>query len=205
MNNKLINYILLLNSKNKLLGTTIFIIIVSLVSLTFLPVSPFNFISVYLYPSYLSALFVSIMWHILSAIIGFLIISHYKPKILIDMLDKVPDLKLLLTDKKIKKEDYLELGILTRIAPSLPYGLVNYFWGLTNISFSTYMISTIIGFLPFVLVETWIFINTKMALSSKSQNKTHLIFVIIATIIISYIIDKKIKSIIKEKSNSDMK
>lgn len=201
MNSEFIKYIIKINNKNKILGMYIFGFCVALVSLAIFPVSPFNFLSVYLYPTYIESLFVSYLWHILSALFGFVIIRYYKPKLLINTLDKVPELKELLTNNKISKSDYITLGILTRIAPSFPYGLVNYFWGLSEIPFSTYLISTIIGITPFILVETWIFTNTKLALSHSNSNKSKLLFVIISTILILYLIDIKIKQIVKKINN----
>ena len=50
--------------------------------------------------------------------------------------------------------DWIKYNVITRISP-VPFNIVNYFWGITEIDIWVYIFATIIGVIPWVIFEVY--------------------------------------------------
>tara|TARA_Y100000389_G_scaffold150259_1_gene149803 strand:- start:1973 stop:2566 length:594 start_codon:yes stop_codon:yes gene_type:complete len=50
--------------------------------------------------------------------------------------------------------DWIKYNVITRISP-IPFNIVNYFWGITEIDIWVYIFATIIGVIPWVIFEVY--------------------------------------------------
>lgn len=103
--------------------------------------------------------------------------------------------------KAEEKESFL-IVFICRLIPAMPYNVINYASGLTNISFSKYTIATIIGILP----GTVIFLNVgdKILDMYSPEFIMSILLVILLTlgsILLGKIVSKKKDNIVENKSN----
>lgn len=102
--------------------------------------------------------------------------------------------------KAEKKEGFL-IVLICRLIPIMPYNVINYVSGLTNIKFGSYFIATLIGITP----GTVIFLNVgdKILDVRSPEFIMSIVFVIILTVV-SLILGKYVSKI-SEKKNIDKK
>ena len=119
------------------LGILFFVLIYIIAVLFILPASWLSLIAGYLYGPYLGTFIVFI-----SAFIGasssFLLSKRYFAKRIKTMINKFSQLTLL---EEVIKKGGLRLILLTRLSPLFPFSILNYFYGLNNISFRDFSIS----------------------------------------------------------------
>lgn len=109
-------------------------------------------------------------------------------------LKKFPKIEKLLAMES--KKLYLTLFI-SRLIPLIPYNIINYGFGLTDISFIKYMIISVVGIIPGTLV----FLNIgNQTMDIKSSGFAISLILMLALILLSSFFAKKIKE--KEDDNS---
>ena len=130
----LLNFLLYLDSG---LGILFFVLIYIVIVLLILPASWLSIAAGYLYGAYLGSLIVFIS-AFMGASISFFIAKKFFSEKLFGMVYKFPKLSLL---ENIIQKGGLKLIILTRLSPLFPFSILNYFYGLNNITFKDFSIS----------------------------------------------------------------
>ena len=121
------------------LGIFFFVVIYIFIVLLLLPASWLSIAAGYLYGTYLGSVIVFISAFI-GASISFFISKRFLSKKVLDMINKYPKLSLLET---IIQKGGLKLIVLTRLSPLFPFSILNYFYGLNNITYKDFSISLI--------------------------------------------------------------
>ena len=121
------------------LGIFFFAVIYVLIVLLILPASWLSIAAGYLYGTYLGSVIVFISAFI-GASISFFISKRFLSKKVLDMINKYPKLSLL---ENIIQKGGLKLIVLTRLSPLFPFSILNYFYGLNNITYKDFSISLI--------------------------------------------------------------
>ena len=121
------------------LGIFFFVVIYIFIVLLILPASWLSIAAGYLYGTYLGSLIVFISAFI-GASIAFFMSKRFLSKKVLDMINKYPKLSLL---ENIIQKGGLKLIVLTRLSPLFPFSILNYFYGLNNITYKDFSISLI--------------------------------------------------------------
>ena len=121
------------------LGIFFFVVIYIFIVLLILPASWLSIAAGYLYGTYLGSAIVFISAFI-GASISFFISKKFLSKKVLDMVNKYPKLSLL---ENIIQKGGLKLIVLTRLSPLFPFSILNYFYGLNNITYKDFSISLI--------------------------------------------------------------
>ena len=121
------------------LGIFFFVVIYIFIVLLILPASWLSIAAGYLYGTYLGSVIVFISAFI-GASISFFISKRFLSKKVLDMINKYPKLSLL---ENIIQKGGLKLIVLTRLSPLFPFSILNYFYGLNNITYKDFSISLI--------------------------------------------------------------
>ena len=121
------------------LGIVFFVVIYIFIVLLILPASWLSIAAGYLYGTYLGSAIVFISAFI-GASISFFISKRFLSKKVLDMISKYPKLSLL---ENIIQKGGLKLIVLTRLSPLFPFSILNYFYGLNNITYKDFSISLI--------------------------------------------------------------
>ena len=121
------------------LGIFFFVVIYIFIVLLILPASWLSIAAGYLYGTYLGSAIVFISAFI-GASISFFISKRFLSKKVLDMINKYPKLSLL---ENIIQKGGLKLIVLTRLSPLFPFSILNYFYGLNNITYKDFSISLI--------------------------------------------------------------
>tara|TARA_A100001015_G_scaffold300134_1_gene385134 strand:- start:4 stop:735 length:732 start_codon:yes stop_codon:yes gene_type:complete len=92
---------------------------------------------------------------------------------------------------KLSPNDKIEFVALSRLPPVYPFQYLSYFWGITNVKLSYYLIGTL-GVIPSVCLETYfgsLMENVEEIFSrGASKKETHHVKIMVATIVISVLI-----------------
>ena len=121
------------------LGILVFFIVYILIVLLILPASWLSIAAGYLYGAYFGSLIVFISAFI-GASLSFLISKKFFSKRVSFLVNKFKKLSLL---EQIIQRGGLKLIILTRLSPLFPFSILNYFYGLNNITYKNFSISLI--------------------------------------------------------------
>jgi len=121
------------------LGIFFFVVIYIFIVLLILPASWLSIAAGYLYGTYLGSLIVFISAFI-GASISFFISKRFLSKKVLDIINRYPKLSLL---ENIIQKGGLKLIVLTRLSPLFPFSILNYFYGLNNITYKDFSISLI--------------------------------------------------------------
>lgn len=81
----------------------------------------------------------------LAACVAFLIGRHFARKRVTDLVEKDKRLKAL--HQAVSQEGWKVVGLM-RLSPAFPFGLQNYFFGITDIGLVPYALATLIGIMP---------------------------------------------------------
>ena len=121
------------------LGIFFFVVIYIFIVLLILPASWLSIAAGYLYGTYFGSVIVFISAFI-GASISFFIAKRFFSKKVLDIINKFPKLSLL---ENIIQRGGLKLIVLTRLSPLFPFSILNYFYGLNNITYKDFSISLI--------------------------------------------------------------
>ena len=179
------------------LGIFFFVVVYILIVLLILPASWLSIAAGYLYGTYLGSIIVFISAFI-GASISFIIAKTFFSKKVLSVVQKFPKLTLL---EKIIQKGGLKLIILTRLSPVFPFSLLNYFYGLNDISYKDFSISLLC-----ILPGTFLYCSVGSLLNDLSDvlnfklNNNNLITLIsiVSTSLIIYFLSKYSNEIINE-------
>jgi uncharacterized membrane protein YdjX (TVP38/TMEM64 family) len=181
---------LIIKDKHSWKSYSIFILIITFINLVFYTLLIPNILSGYVYGVYKGSL-LTIISLILSTFISF--IFSKKIKINHSILKNIEN-KLRNTKSVFK---VTELITLSRLSPMFPYHVLTIFYALLDVNLMIFMISSVIGTIPSLLFE--VFLGTKMKdIDSIFKEKKNIMYIgvySVITIIISYLIWKKIKKL----------
>ena len=90
---------------------------------------------------------------VISSIVGFSIGRLFLREKVEGVLDDKPIFRKL--DKITSSDGGLKMLILARLTPIFPFCLLNYFYGVSSISFLTFVLGTTVGFVPTTLLYTY--------------------------------------------------
>ena len=124
-------------------GAVVFVLSFAGMSLLGLPLIPFAVAGGLLFGA-VGGLGCVVAGSTLGAAAGFLLSRYVARERVAKLLGKNP--KFLMIDKAIHREGWKIVGML-RMCP-LPFGLSNYAYGLTNVTFAHYLAATVVGMLP---------------------------------------------------------
>ena len=179
------------------LGIFFFVVIYIFVVLLILPASWLSIAAGYLYGTYLGSAIVFISAFI-GASISFFISKRFLSKKVLDMISKYPKLSLL---ENIIQKGGLKLIVLTRLSPLFPFSILNYFYGLNNITYKDFSISLIC-----IIPGTFLYCSVGSLLNDLSDivnlklsnNLFTTLISIISTSLIIYFLSKYSNEIINE-------
>lgn len=191
------NFIKNVFEKDRKLGTLLLIMITTVGTVFLTPMTPYNILAAYLY-SPLYAFLVCLISHAVAASACFFISRKYAPKFIKDKLNDLKLFKLLSKKDNLTSRQWIELTTLTRASPNFPYAPISYLWGFTNISFTDFLIGTVIGTIPYLVLELYLIYSAGDLITGKYNY--HVIIGIVVTIVISYIIDRYVNKLLKEKT-----
>ena len=179
------------------LGIFFYVVIYIFIVLLILPASWLSIAAGYLYGTYLGSVIVFISAFI-GASISFFISKRFLSKKVLDMINKYPKLSLL---ENIIQKGGLKLIVLTRLSPLFPFSILNYFYGLNNITYKDFSISLIC-----IIPGTFLYCSVGSLLNDLSDianlklnnNLFTTLISIISTSLIIYFLSKYSKEIINE-------
>ena len=179
------------------LGIFFFVVIYIFIVLLILPASWLSIAAGYLYGTYLGSLIVFISAFI-GASIAFFMSKRFLSKKVLDMINKYPKLSLL---ENIIQKGGLKLIVLTRLSPLFPFSILNYFYGLNNITYKDFSISLIC-----IIPGTFLYCSVGSLLNDLSDivnlklsnNLFTTLISIISTSLIIYFLSKYSNEIINE-------
>ncbi len=179
------------------LGIFFFVFIYIFIVLLILPASWLSIAAGYLYGTYLGSVIVFISAFI-GASISFFISKRFFSKKVLDLINKYPKLSLL---ENIIQKGGLKLILLTRLSPLFPFSILNYFYGLNNITYKDFSISLIC-----IIPGTFLYCSVGSLLNDLSDivnlklnnNLVTTLISIISTSLIIYFLSKYSNEIINE-------
>ena len=179
------------------LGIFFFVVIYIFIVLLILPASWLSIAAGYLYGTYLGSVIVFISAFV-GASISFFISKRFLSKKVLDMINKYPKLSLL---ENIIQKGGLKLIVLTRLSPLFPFSILNYFYGLNNITYKDFSISLIC-----IIPGTFLYCSVGSLLNDLSDivtlklnnNLFTSLISIISTSLIIYFLSKYSNEIINE-------
>ena len=179
------------------LGIFFFVVIYIFIVLLILPASWLSIAAGYLYGTYLGSVIVFISAFI-GASISFFISKRFLSKKVLDIINKFPKLSLL---ENIIQKGGLKLIVLTRLSPLFPFSILNYFYGLNNITYKDFSISLIC-----IIPGTFLYCSVGSLLNDLSDivnlklnnNLFTTLISIISTSLIIYFLSKYSNEIINE-------
>ena len=179
------------------LGIFFFVVIYIFIVLLILPASWLSIAAGYLYGTYLGSAIVFISAFI-GASISFFISKRFLSKKVLEMINKYPKLSLL---ENIIQKGGLKLIVLTRLSPLFPFSILNYFYGLNNITYKDFSISLIC-----IIPGTFLYCSVGSLLNDLSNifnlkinnNLFTTLISIISTSLIIYFLSKYSNEIINE-------
>jgi len=117
-----------------------------------LPGTPFNLAAGFLFKIWLGSA-VALIGVIVGAMIAFFLGRFILRDWAVSQMKTKPKLRAL--DKAVERHGF-KLIFLTRLSPILPFPLLNYLFGVTNVTTLNYFISTTLGIIPLTVAYCWI-------------------------------------------------
>ena len=192
-----INYI-----KNETSYASYLVFIIAIQSLFFNATIP-NLLSGYIFGLYKGTILTT-FGCLLSAVISFISSRYYFKK---EVNHFIKDNEIIgkyykvikKTEDIMKNEDWFEIIGLSRLAPISPYQLFSLFWGITEVPLWIYILGTL-WVIPSVIFETYMGTQIKDLDNILNNNTklTHLIAVVVISVIIGFVADHIINSRISD-------
>jgi uncharacterized membrane protein YdjX (TVP38/TMEM64 family) len=182
--------------QNRLWGSILYILVTTIATMLFAPVTPFNMLAMYLWPPW-EAFLMSLAAHVFSASVEFYIARTFEPDFLQKSLAKSEIFQFMSASENLTSWQWLELATLTRASPNFPYALISYLWGFTKIPYLEFVIGTTVGCIPYLLAELYLIYSAGEIITGNYS--THVLVGIVVTIVMTFYIEHKIKGMLKER------
>lgn len=177
--------------ENILLGVLLYLVLQLVLSLLFLPTTPlavgmsFIFTEIYKFSiGFLLSYILLTSAAIITSIICFYVGRYIFQNEIEYLIQKYPKLGYL---NHMMEEDGIKITILLRISPLIPFSLLNYFLGSSNISFKDYIKGTFIGSFFWILLFCFLgssVSSIKDALSTEFFNKNENLYILVVIVLV---------------------
>jgi uncharacterized membrane protein YdjX (TVP38/TMEM64 family) len=151
-----------------LVGLAIFVVVLAVSSLFFFPASPV-IIAIAAVFGFALGIVGSVLGVGLGASLGFFLSRSFLRKDIAERLRRNPTFRAI--DLAIEEEGWKVVALL-RLCP-IPFGLANYFYGLTGIRFQPYLWTTILGSLPSIVLFCHLGSAGKASLEALASGNFH--------------------------------
>ena len=135
-----------------LIGVIIFIIAYALATVLFLPGWIFT-VSAGLIYGIIGGTLVALCGAVIGAALAFLVARYLLRENIEEITEKNP--RFAAIDEAIGKNGWKIMGLL-RLSPLIPFNLSNYFYGITSISFGSYVLVSAVGMIPGTLLYAYL-------------------------------------------------
>ena len=181
------------------LGVILFIVTYALATVLFLPGWIFT-VSAGLIYGVMAGTLIALAGALLGATLAFLIARHILRKNVEQLTASNPKFKAI--DQAIGKNGWKIVGLL-RLSPLVPFNLSNYFYGITSISPTAYVVVSAIGMLPGALLYTYLGAIGKTGLGGGTAPRSNLqcVFLgvgLIATMAVTILISRIARHALKK-------
>ncbi|VXD25308.1 TVP38/TMEM64 family protein [Planktothrix paucivesiculata] len=183
-------------------GPVAFIIIYNLATILFVPGSLLTLGAGVIFGVVWGSIYVSI-GSIIGATFAFLIGRYFARDWVTKKLENYEQFKAI--DQAVSQEGWKIVG-LTRLSPIFPFNLLNYAFGLTNVSLKDYFLASWIGMLPgtilYVYIGSLIGSLAQLGMGGRSRTSVEWLFYgigLIATVIVTIYITKISQNALNQK------
>ena len=186
-------------------GPVIFILAYVAATLVLIPSTALTLAAGYLFGPVFGLLWVSLA-ATLGATLAFLISRYLAQPYAKAKLQSYP--KLTSIEEQISAEG-VKLVFLLRLAPLVPFTVLNYALGVTDVSFSSYVVATWLGKLPGLFSQVYLGSTGRSidaATSSKGLDKVSLalnIVGVVASVLVTKLLADKASAVLKDDTNAD--
>jgi uncharacterized membrane protein YdjX (TVP38/TMEM64 family) len=181
------------------LGVIVFIIAYALATVLFLPGWIFT-VSAGLIYGIVGGTLVALSGAIIGASLAFLVARYVLRKNIAEMTKKNP--RFAAIDEAIGKNGWKIVGLL-RLSPLIPFNLSNYFYGITSISFISYVAVSAIGMIPGTLLYAYLGAIGQAGISGGASQHSNWQYVLlgvglVATIAVTILISRIARNALKK-------
>ena len=184
------------------IGYLIFILVYMLSAVFLIPASILTLGAGVIFDVFQGSILVSIA-SMLGAILAFLIGRYFARKWVAQQIEKYP--KFQAVDEAVAKEGWKIVG-LTRLSPVFPFVVLNYAFGITQVSLKDYITASWIGMLPGTIMYVYLgsLIGNIATLGAGGREKTTLewalyIIGLLATVFVSVYVTKVAQNALKNQ------
>ncbi|MDD3149832.1 MAG: VTT domain-containing protein [Candidatus Gastranaerophilales bacterium] len=168
-------------SKFGYLTPFIFVAIYGILPVFFVPITPLSIYAGILFGPFLGILY-TLLGQLIAASMTFLV-SRY---ILKDWVDRKSPARVAIFQEKIKKYGW-EFVFISRLTPIFPFNVQNYLFGVTNISYKTFILASIFSLMPGAIAFVYIGYAGKSLYSGDSDSIYKIIIAFSLFIIIGFL------------------
>jgi uncharacterized membrane protein YdjX (TVP38/TMEM64 family) len=181
------------------IGVIIFIFAYALATVLFLPGWIFT-VSAGLIYGILEGTLVALCGAIIGAALAFLVARYLLRQNIQELTQKNP--RFAAIDEAIGKNGWKIVGLL-RLSPLIPFNLSNYFYGITSISFGSYVLVSAVGMIPGTLLYAYLGAIGQAGISGgpSQPNKWQYVLLavgLIATIAVTILVSRIAKNALKK-------
>ena len=181
------------------LGVVIFIIVYALATVLFLPGWIFT-VSAGLIYGIVGGTLVALSGAIIGASLAFLVARYVLRKNIAEMTKKNP--RFAAIDEAIGKNGWKIVGLL-RLSPLIPFNLSNYFYGITSISFISYVAVSAIGMIPGTLLYAYLGAIGQAGISGGASQRSNWQYVLlgvglVATVAVTILVSRIARNALKK-------
>ena len=181
------------------LGVIIFIFAYALATVLFLPGWIFT-VSAGLIYGILQGTLVALCGAVIGAALAFLVARYLLRQNIQEITQKNP--RFAAIDEAIGKNGWKIVGLL-RLSPLIPFNLSNYFYGITSISFGSYVLVSAVGMIPGTLLYAYLGAIGQAGISGRPSlhNKWQFVLLtvgLIATIAVTILVGRIARNALKK-------
>ncbi len=181
------------------IGVIIFIFAYALATVLFLPGWIFT-VSAGLIYGILEGTLVALCGAVIGAALAFLVARYLLRQNIQELTQKNP--RFAAIDEAIGKNGWKIVGLL-RLSPLIPFNLSNYFYGITSISFGSYVLVSAVGMIPGTLLYAYLGAIGQAGISggASQSNKWQYVLLavgLIATIAVTILVSRIAKNALKK-------
>lgn len=180
-------------------GVIVFIVGYALATVLFLPGWIFT-VSAGLIYGIVGGTLVALAGAILGSSLAFLVARYLLRQNIEEMTRKNPRFRAI--DEAIGKNGWKIVGLL-RLSPLIPFNLSNYFYGITSISFASYVAVSAIGMIPGTLMYAYLGAIGQASVSGGTSQRSPLQYLLlgiglVATIAVTILVSRIAKNALKK-------
>ena len=181
------------------IGIVVFILAYALATVLFLPGWIFT-VSAGLIYGIVAGTLVALSGAIIGASLAFLVARYVLRKNIAELTKKNP--RFAAIDEAIGKNGWKIVGLL-RLSPLIPFNLSNYFYGITSVSFISYVAVSAIGMIPGTLLYAYLGAIGQAGISGGASQRSNWQYVLlgvglVATIAVTILVSRIARNALKK-------